>query len=116
MRAVFRALTVVALCLTATSVFAQQSPLETKDKAVVQFDINFDKITQSDLGKQLDLAGKMKNVPGVKTDDIDPSSISRLSGALSLPDNIEAFQGLGPGADLPIEMFFQVQILSLIHI
>ena len=110
MRAVFRALTVVSLCLTATSVFAQQSPLETKDKAVVQFDINFDKITQSDLGKQLDLAGKMKNVPGVKTDGIDPSSISRLSGALSLPDNIEAFQGLGPGADLPIEMFSQVQI------
>lgn len=110
MRSVFRALTVVALCLTTTSVFAQQSPLETKDKAVVQFDINFNKITQSALGKQLDLAGKMKDIPGVKTEDIDPSSISRLSGALSLPDNIAAFQGLGPGADLPMQLFSQMEI------
>ena len=110
MRTALHGLMAVALCLTATTAYGQQSPLETKDKAVIEFEINLEKITQSKLGQQLDLAGKMEDIPGVQTDEIDPSSISRLFGALSLPDNVEAFEGMGPGSALPMHLFSQVEI------
>ena len=110
MRTALHGLMVVALCLTATAAYAQQSPLETKDKAVIEFDINLEKITQSELGKQLGLAEKMQGIPGIKADEMDPSSVSRLFGALSLPDNIAAFEGMGPGSALPMELFSQVEI------
>lgn len=109
MRTAFYSLAVAALCLLSTPVFAQQSPLETKEKAVIQFDFNLDKITQSELGKKLGLAERLQDLPGVNSDDLDPASLSRVFGALSLPDNIAAFT-LAPGDALPLEMFSRVEI------
>ncbi len=109
MRTAFHSLAIAALCLVASPVFAQEAPLETKDKAVVQFDVNIEKITQSELGKKLDLAGKMQELP-VSSDDVDPSAITRMFGAMSLPDNMEAFQNMRPGGEIPMEMFMRMVV------
>lgn len=110
MRTAFHSLAVVALCVVAAPAFAQQSPLETQEKSVVRFDINLEKITNSELGKKLDLAGKMQDLPNVNADDLDPASISHVFGAMSLPDNMAAFQSMQPGGDIPMEMFMRVEI------
>ena len=109
MRTALLSLSVFSLCLVTAPVFAQQSPLETQDKSVVRFEVNMDKIVNSELGKQLGLKDKMQTLPGVNPEDMDPSAISRVFGSLSLPDNIAAFQSMGPGSDLPMELFSRVE-------
>ncbi|QEG24123.1 hypothetical protein [Mariniblastus fucicola] len=109
MRTAFLSLAVVSLCLVTAPAFAQQTPLEAKEKSVIRFDVNMDKIVNSELGKQLDLQDKMQTLPGVDPEEMDPSSISRVFGSLSLPDNVQAFQGMGPGAALPMELFSRVE-------
>jgi len=111
MRTAFHCFAVVAaLCFLATPSFAQQSPLETKEKAVIQFEFNLEKITQSELGKKLGLADKLDDLPNIDSEDIDPNSISRVYGALSLPEDIAVFEDLQPGDAMPMEMFSRVEI------
>jgi hypothetical protein len=100
------------MSLVAAPANAQQTGLDDKDKSVVQFEINIDKIVNSELGKLLDFEGKIQSAPGLGEDDMDPSTISRVYGSLSLPDNIAAFQGMGPGSPLPMEVFSRVVFKS----
>ncbi len=109
MRTALLSLAVVSLCLVTAPAVAQQTPLETKEQSVIRFEVNMDKIVNSELGKQLDLEGKMQTLPGVDPEEMDPASIARVFGSLSLPDNIQAFQGMGPGSDLPMELFTRVE-------
>jgi len=44
-------------------------------------------------------------MPGADAENFDPASMSKMTAAMSLPDNIGAFQGMGPGADLPMDLF-----------
>ena len=107
MRTALLSLTVVALCVVTTPAFAQQTPLEAKEKSVIRFDVNMDKIVNSDLGKRFGLADQIKNLP-IDSGDMDPSAISRVFGSVNLPDNIEPFLAMEPGMALPIEMFARV--------
>ncbi len=109
MRTALLSLAVVSLCLVTAPAVAQQTPLAAKEKSVVRFEINMDKIVNSELGKQLDLQDKMQTLPGVNPEEMDPSAISRVFGAMSLPDNIEAFEGMGPGSELPMELFTRME-------
>lgn len=109
MRTALLSLAVVALCVVTAPAFAQQTPLEAKEKSVIRFEVNMDKIVNSDLGKRLDLADKMQNLPNVDPEEMDPSTISRVFGSVNLPDNIAAFQSMGPGAALPMELFSRVE-------
>lgn len=108
MRTALLSLTVVALCVVTAPAFAQQTPLEAKEKSVIRFDINMDKIVNSDLGKRLDLTDKMQNLPNLDSEDMDPSTVSRVFGSVNLPDNIEAFMTMDPGSALPMELFARV--------
>jgi len=109
MRTALLSLAVVSLCLVSSQAVAQQAPLVAQEKSVVRFEINMDKIINSELGKKLDLAGKLQEAPGMENEDMDPATISRVFGSLSLPDNIEAFQGMGPGSELPMQLFSRVE-------
>ena len=109
MRTALLSLSLFSLCLVSAPALAQQSPLETQDKSVVRFEVNMDKIVNSELGKQLGLKDRMQTIPGVNPEEMDPSAISRVFGSLSLPDNIEAFQTMGPGSELPMQLFSRVE-------
>lgn len=110
MRTALFSLAAFSLCLVAAPVFAQQKPLETQEKSVVRFEINVDKIVNSELGKQLDLQDKLQNLPGVDPEEVDPSSISRVFGSMSLPDNMAAFQMMGSGDEtMPLNMFTRLE-------
>jgi len=109
MRTALLSLAVVSLCVVAAPAFAQQTPLDVKDQSVIRFDVNMDKIVNSDLGKRLDLVDKMQNLPNMDPDDMDPSTISRVFGSVNLPDNIDAFRSMGPGEALPMELFSRVE-------
>lgn len=109
MRTALLSLAVVSLCVVTAPAFAQQTPLEAKEKSVIRFEINMDKIVNSDLGKRLDLVDKMQNLPGVDAEEMDPSTISRVFGSVNLPNNIAAFESMGPGQPLPMETFSRVE-------
>ncbi len=109
MRTALLSLAVVSLCLVTAPAVAQQTPLETKDKSVIRFEINMDKIVNSELGKQLDLQDKMQTLPNVNPEEMDPSAISRIFGSLSLPDNMAALQNMDPGSKLPMELFTRME-------
>lgn len=109
MRTALLSLAVLTMSLVAAPSSAQQTQLDAKDQSVVQFEINMDRIINSELGKLLDLEGKIQTAPGVNTEEMDPSAISRVYGSLSLPDNVAAFQTMGPGSDLPMEVFSRIE-------
>lgn len=109
MRTALLSLAVVSLCLVSSPVVAQQAPLEVQEKSVIRFEINMDRIINSELGKNLDLATKMQEAPGIDTEEMDPSSITKVYGSLSLPDNMEAFQSMTPGSELPMELFSRIE-------
>lgn len=112
MRTAFLSLAVVSLCLVASPAIAQQAPLEAKEKSVIRFEINMDKILNSDLGKRLDLVNKIQEAPGINTDEMDPTTIAKVFGSVNLPDSMEAFQGMGPGQELPMQLFSRVEFNS----
>jgi len=110
MRTALFSLAAFSLCLVTAPAFAQQSPLETKEKSVVRFEVNLDKIVNSELGKQLDLQDKLQNLPGMDPEeDMDPSTISKVFGSTSLPDNIAAFQEMAMGGALPMDFFARTE-------
>ncbi len=109
MRTALLSLAVVSLCLVAAPAVAQQTPLEAKEKSVIRFEVNVDKIINSELGKQLDLKDRIRNLPGINPEEIDFSAISRVFGSLSLPDNVAAFRSLGPGSDIPMDLFTRIE-------
>lgn len=112
MRTALFSLAVVSLCVITAPAFAQQTPLDAKEKSVIRFEINMDKIVNSDLGKRLDLADKMQNMPGVDAEGMDPSLIKRVFGSVNLPDNMDAFRDVGPGAELPMETFSRIEFAN----
>lgn len=110
MRTALLSLAVVSLCVITAPAFAQQTPLEAKEKSVIRYEVNMDKIVNSDLGKRLDLADKMQNLPvAVDSDDMDPSKIKRVFGSVSLPDNLEAFGDVATGGQLPMDTFSRIE-------
>ena len=109
MRTALLSLAVVSLCVITAPAFAQQTPLEAKEKSVIRYEFNMDKIVNSDLRKRLDLVDKLQNMPGIDPEEMDPSKIKRVFGSVNLPDNMDAFRGVGPGAPLPMEMFSRVE-------
>lgn len=86
-----------------------QSSLEDKQKAVVVFDIQLDKIRNSSLAKSLKLEDQMKAMqqPG------NPNlvNLERIFGAVSAPENMEAAASIQAG-QLPVEFFVRIKFSS----
>lgn len=103
----------LSLCLFLSAVCAplsaQTAPLEEKQKAVVVFDIQMERIVDSELGKKLELSKKLAGVKAMSGGEgPDPSSITRVFGAMSAPENMAAAMTVGQGP-LPMEFFVQMK-------
>ncbi len=105
MRNAFMSFAAIAVALVAAPAFAQQTTLTAQEQSVVMVEIDFAKIFNSELGKMMDFEGKLKTIPGADPDSFDAGSMSKVTASLSLPDSLEAFQAMGPGSELPMEMF-----------
>lgn len=99
------------VALVVPNLHAQSNQLEKSQMAVVSFDINLDKIRNSEMSKTLDLESKI-NDAAPKSDSLDPASIKRVFGAMSAPESMEeaqAYKGEGP---LPVEFFARVELVD----
>lgn len=106
----FRLSLLVVGLFAATPVTAQSSQLEESQKAVVSFDLRFDKMKASEAGQVLDVAGKIEQAPTPPGSDFDMNKVKRVYGALSAPESMESaqnYQGEGP---LPIEFFARIEM------
>ena len=102
-------LMLAGLTLVPAPVSAQQSPLAESDKAVVMFDIQLDRVRDSELGKMLDLESKMSQLPGQSDSSPDPSTLERVTGAISAPESADDLKDMDEGKALPMEMFMKME-------
>ncbi|MEL7498829.1 MAG: hypothetical protein AAFN77_14570 [Planctomycetota bacterium] len=95
------------LALISSPLLAQS---ETKNaQASIVFDLRVEKITDSPLGKALDLKGKMEAIPRAEDDDgPDMSKLVRVFGASTGPESVEELESMQQG-DLPVEFFVRFQ-------
>jgi hypothetical protein len=94
-----------AVCAPA---MAQTDTLEEKQKAVVVFDIRMDSIRSSELAKKLKLTEKLSEMRTQSGDDgPDPSTMDRIFGAMSAPENMESAMAIQMG-EMPFDFFVKV--------
>ncbi len=102
----------IALLLTATStqVRGQTAPLEAKQQAVMVFDFRLDLLRDSPLAKSLHLSDQIAAAMAQQGDDaMDPTTISRIFGAMSAPENMTEAQSIGDGGEMPLDFFVKIQ-------
>lgn len=100
------------VALVVPNLHAQSNQLEQSQMAVVSFDINMDKIRNSEMSKTLDLESKIKDAASRSSDNLDPAKVKRVYGASSAPESMEeaqAYKGEGP---LPVEFFARVELVD----
>ena len=99
------------VALVVPNLHAQSNQLEQSQMAVVSFDINMDKIRDSEMSKTLDLESKIQKA-APKSDNLDPASIKRVFGAMSAPESMEvakSYKGEGP---LPFDFFARAELVD----
>ena len=106
---ILSALLLVALVVP--NLHAQSNQLEQSQMAVVSFDLNMDKIRNSEMSKTLDLEGKIDDATP-QSDSLDPANVKRVFGATSLPGAIKDVQGYKVEGPLPVEFFARVELIS----
>lgn len=108
LKSIFLAGLIGSAGLSSSTTLAQDSPLAEDQKAVLVFDVRMDRIQDGEMGKLLDLESRMDDM----TDDPDAppaSSVSRIFGAASAPDNMAQFEEMEDGGDLPMEFFVNIK-------
>ena len=111
MRTAIFSLVILMVGLTIAPVQAQ-SELSKEQMAVMSFDLRFDMIRNCDLAKSLNLEDQMSAWAEAQDDDgPDPTKISRVWGAMSAPEDMEAAQGLAVG-QLPMEFYVKIKFID----
>lgn len=100
----------LSMCLVMSAVVGtasgQSAPMQENQKSVMVFDIRMDMIRDSNLGKELNLAEQMGNIPA-GPDAPDPSKIDRIFGAMSAPESMEAAMQMP--AKMAMDFFVRVK-------
>jgi hypothetical protein len=90
----------------------QTAPLEQNQKAVLVFDLQMDRFLDSELATSLGLADQIAGMAAQQGDDgPDPTTIKRVSGALSAPESMASAQDLAMGG-MPMQFFVKVQFID----
>ncbi|MFT5301410.1 MAG: hypothetical protein ACI814_002213 [Mariniblastus sp.] len=98
----------VAQCTSAAN--AQEIPeLKPEQRAVVAFDLDLKRVTTSveRLGSKIEQFGSME-LEGA-FEGVNANSITRLSGAMTLPESVGKLMEMGMGSGLPIEVVFRFE-------
>ncbi|QDT11258.1 hypothetical protein [Stieleria marina] len=109
--ACFSAIAALACVMVASdNSFAQ---IAENQKAVLAFDIYFDRLATSDLAKATGMDDPSKALgpaAGAPDDAIKPDELYRVMGAISAPPNLASIQGLSDGAEqLDFNFFARLQ-------
>ena len=108
---VLPALLLVALVVP--NLHAQSSQLEKNQMAVVRFDIDVDKIRNSEMSKTFDLESKIQEATSRNSDNLDPAKVKRFYGGSSAPESIKEAQGFMKGeGSMPVEFFARVELVD----
>jgi len=100
----------LAYFITAPSVSAQSDQLEESQKAVLVFDLRFDKLKSSEAAKSLKIAEKIQSARPPSEDMPSPDKIVRVFGAVSAPEDISEIQGARGEGPLPFEFFARIEL------
>jgi len=92
---------------------AQSNQLEQNQMAVVSFDVDMDKIRNSEMSKTLDLESKMGLAAKSRSESLDPAKVKRFYGASSAPESMEKAQGYKGEGPLPVEFFTRVVMVDI---
>ncbi len=109
MRTTVFSLLLLMIGLVTVPIHAQSNDVAEKQKAVLSFDVRFDKIRNSQLAKSLKIEEQLSQWAAMQGDDgPDPTKLDRIWGAFSAPENMETAQGLASG-QLPMEFFVMMK-------
>jgi len=97
--------------LLVPNLHAQSNQLEQSQMAVVSFDINLEKIRNSEMAQTLDLESKIKDA-APNSDKFDPNKVKRIFGATSAPESMEEAKGYKGEGPLPVEFFARVELID----
>lgn len=106
---VFSSLLISGLLLSAAS--AQTAPLEKQQRAVVLFDIQMERLADSEMARVLNLREQIAGATGA----VDPTKLVRIFGMASAPESIDDFQDLQQGSGpaeysiVPFEFFMRLE-------
>jgi len=104
----FRQLLVIKsllLCgLVISTASGQTAPLEKQQKAVVLFDIQMDRLSESEMARILNLREQMTQAAG----GVDPSKLVRVFGMASAPESVDDLQNM-QGGSLPVEFSMRME-------
>lgn len=100
------------VALVVPNLHAQSNQLEQSQMAVISFDINMDKIRNSEMSKTLDLESQIEKAAKRGGDNMDPANIKRIYGASSAPESMEEAQGYQGEGPLPVEFFARLELVD----
>lgn len=100
------------VALVVPNLHAQSNQLEQSQMAVVSFDINMDKIRNSEMSKTLDFEKQIEKAAKRSSDNLDPAKVKRVYGASSAPESMEEAQGYQGEGPLPVEFFARVELVD----
>ena len=101
------------ICLHATA--CGQTQLQESDRAVIAFDFQIQKFTESARSNGIELVELLEiKLPGLLREHT-LSEIERIDGSFNLPSELSHVTGLTPGQDLPGDGFVHIDLLPLMQ-
>jgi hypothetical protein len=83
---------------------AQTAPLEKQQRAVVLFDIQMDRLGDSEMARVLNLREQIAGTTGA----VDPTKLVRIFGIASAPESIDDLQNM-QGGSVPVEFSMRME-------
>lgn len=98
--------------LLASPALGQSAELAENQKAVISFDIQLQKLMNSEMAQTLGLSDKLSDAVVKNEDSLDPGSVIRIFGAVSAPESMEAMQSFKGEGTLPLDFFARVEMVD----
>ncbi len=96
----------------APAVNAQSNQLDESQKAVLVFDFRMDQLANSEVAKTMKMGEKMKQLAPPSEFAVGIEDVTRIYGAVSAPESVEAMQAFRGKGPLPVEFFVRFELVN----